>query len=243
MYINPLASTSQNQQRTLSGSNSLGASAAPQIKVLLAQDETRDPNAEFYTSEETPWFAGYKKSEAGRAILEKMSEKEAKDIRGEYLGDYIKDFDQTICRMYDNFHDFKQQLFYLNTDLSKKHFGFTLGFNQDIQVTDPDEVLTPAEFAYLTEKLNERQQLKEDLRAHAKIVMTLLDHYTEKFDNRHTLNLESYSKVIDYGQIFSRNHIGNFMDTIIYQIERNAPKREEAPGVRIVVASPVFPKK
>ncbi|NAS63330.1 hypothetical protein CVE36_19960, partial [Pseudomonas syringae pv. actinidiae] len=28
MYINPLASTSQNQQRTLSGSNSPGASAA-----------------------------------------------------------------------------------------------------------------------------------------------------------------------------------------------------------------------
>ncbi|WP_257215835.1 hypothetical protein, partial [Pseudomonas syringae] len=140
-----------------------------------------------------------------------------------------KDFDQTICRMYDNFHDFKQQLFYLNTELSKKHFGFTLGFNQDIQVTDPDEVLTPAEFTYLTEKLNERQQLKEDMRAHAKIVMTLLDHYTEKFGNQHTLNLESYSKVIDYGQIFSRNHIGNFMDTIIYQIERYAPKREEEP--------------
>ncbi len=96
-------------------------------------------------------------------------------------------------------------------------------------MTDPDEVLTPAEFTYLTEKLNERQQLKEDLRAHAKIVMTLLDHYTEKFGNQHTLNLESYSKVIDYGQIFSRNHIGNFMDTIIYQIERNAPKREEEP--------------
>ncbi|KPX96912.1 hypothetical protein ALO61_100871 [Pseudomonas savastanoi pv. nerii] len=162
-------------------------------------------------------------------MLENMSEKEAKDIRGRYLENYIKDFDQTICRMYDNFHDFKQQLFYLNTELSKKHFGFTLGFNQDIQVTDPDEVLTPAEFTYLTEKLNERQQLKEDLRAHAKIVMTLLDHYTEKFGNQHTLNLESYSKVIDYGQIFSRNHIGNFMDTIIYQIERYAPKREEEP--------------
>lgn len=229
MNINPLASSLQNQQRTLLGPPPLNSSAALPIKIPVAHDKARDPNAEFYTTEETPWFAGYKKSEAGRAILESMPEEISNELRNTYLKDLIKDFDQTICRMYDNFHDFKQQLFYLNTDLSKKHFSFTLGFNQDIQVTDPDEVLTPAEFAYLTEKLNERQQLKEDLRAHAKIVMTLLDHYTEKFDNRHTLNLESYSKVIDYGQIFSRNHIGNFMDTIIYQIERNAPKREEEP--------------
>ncbi|EPM86478.1 hypothetical protein [Pseudomonas syringae] len=229
MYINPLASASHNLQRTLSDLNSLSSPAAQPIKIPQALDSVRDPNAEFYTAEETPWLADYKKSAAGRAILESMPEEISNELRNTYLKDLIKDFDQTICRMYDNFHDFKQQLFYLNTELSKKHFGFTLGFNQDIQVTDPDEVLTPAEFAYLTEKLNERQQLKEDLRAHAKIVMTLLDHYTEKFDNRHTLNLESYSKVIDYGQIFSRNHIGNFMDTIIYQIERNAPKREEEP--------------
>ncbi|WP_116799604.1 hypothetical protein [Pseudomonas syringae] len=227
MHINPLASASQNQQRTLSGSSSLTSPAAPPIKIPQARDNVRDQNAEFYTTEETPWLSDYKTSAAGRVMLESMSEEISNLLRSTYLGDLTKDFDKTLCRMYDNFHDFKQQLFYLNTELSNKHFGFTLGFNQDIQVTDPDDVLTPAEFTYLTEKLNERQQLKEDLRAHAKIVMTLLDHYTEKFGNQHTLNLENYSKVIDYGQVFSRNHIGNFMDTIIYQIERNAPKREE----------------
>ncbi|PBQ08107.1 hypothetical protein CCL07_08255 [Pseudomonas congelans] len=129
--------------------------------------------------------------------------------------------------MFDNYHEFKQQLPYLNLELSNKHFGFTLGFNEAIQVTDPDGVLTPAEFTYLTEKLNERQSLKDDLRKNAKSVMELVDQYTEKLDNRHTLNLENYSKIIDYGQVFSRNHIGNFINTILYQVERNAPKRED----------------
>ncbi|AXH54964.1 hypothetical protein AAY86_11270 [Pseudomonas amygdali pv. tabaci str. ATCC 11528] len=229
MNIGPNYISAQEWQTLFDKKNEIASPPLNKLPTEPEQKKPRDPNAEFYTTEETPWFSSYKNSAAGRAILENMSEKEAKDIRARYLENHIKDFDQTICRMYDNFHDFKQQLFYLNTELSKKHFGFTLGFNQDIQVTDPDEVLTPAEFTYLTEKLNERQQLKEDLRAHAKIVMTLLDHYTEKFGNQHTLNLESYSKVIDYGQIFSRNHIGNFMDTIIYQIERYAPKREEEP--------------
>ncbi|CAM3411335.1 hypothetical protein [Pseudomonas floridensis] len=55
--------------------------------------------------------------------------------------------------------------------------------------------------------------------------MTLLDHYSENFGTEHTLNLEGFSKVIDYGQVFSRNTIGNFMHTLIDQVERNAPKR------------------
>lgn len=226
MHINPLASASQNQQRTLSGSSSLTSPAAPPIKIPQARDNVRDPNAEFYTTEETPRYPTTKRRRQD-GLCWKVCLKRYRTYPKYIPGDLTKDFDKTLCRMYDNFHDFKQQLFYLNTELSNKHFGFTLGFNQEIRVTDPDDVLTPAEFTYLTEKLNERQQLKEDLRAHAKIVMTLLDHYTEKFGNQHTLNLENYSKVIDYGQVFSRNHIGNFMDTIIYQIERNAPKREE----------------
>nr|WP_167359945.1 hypothetical protein [Pseudomonas cannabina] len=29
--------------------------------------------------------------------------------------------------MFDDYHEFKEQLRYLNPELSKKHFGFTLG--------------------------------------------------------------------------------------------------------------------
>ncbi|MBM0141222.1 hypothetical protein [Pseudomonas cannabina] len=201
----------------------------PMTKLSIEPEpaKQRDPNAEFYRKEETPWFAEYKKSEEGRAALENMLEETATAIKNEYLKAEAKQFDKTIHHMFDDYHEFKEQLRYLNPELSKKHFGFTLGFNEQIQVTDPDEVLTPAEFTYLTEALNSREQLKNDLKAHAKIVMGLLDHYSEKFDSQYKLNLENYSKVIDYGQIFSRNHIVNYMDTIIYQIERNAPKHED----------------
>ncbi len=111
MNIGPNYISVQEWQTLFNKKNEVALIPLNKLPIEPEQKKQRDPNAEFYTSEETPWFAGYKKSEAGRAILEKMSEKEAKDIRGEYLGNYIKAFDETICRMYDNFHDFKQQLF------------------------------------------------------------------------------------------------------------------------------------
>ncbi|MCF5469453.1 hypothetical protein [Pseudomonas syringae] len=187
----------------------------------------RNPNEEFYRYEDSPWLIKNSKGEID-SFYNTLPKADLDLLRNEYLKDLIITTNTEMCRMFDNYHEFKQQLPYLNLELSKKHFGFTLGFNQEIQVTDPDGVLTPAEFSYLTEKLNERQSLKDDLRKNAKSVMELVDQYTEKLDNRHTLNLENYSKIVDYGQIFSRNHIGNFINTILYQVERNAPKREEA---------------
>ncbi|MBX8514346.1 hypothetical protein K5D69_06500 [Pseudomonas cichorii] len=185
-----------------------------------------DANEAFYRPEKSPWLPKTSKGE----ILEpykNLSDKTTEDMRKNYLEKELKTFTTSMHAMFDNFHDFKQQLSFLNTALSKKHFGFTLGLDQQIKVTDPDGVLTPAELSYLTESLNDRSGLKKNLLTHAKSVMTLTDHYTEKFGNEHRLNLEAYSKVIDYGQIFSRNTIGNFMNTIIYQIERFAPKRED----------------
>ncbi|KAA8713878.1 hypothetical protein F4W70_08670 [Pseudomonas cannabina] len=44
-----------------------------------------------------------------------------------YLKAEVKQFDKTIYRMFDDYHEFKEQLRYLNPELSKKHFGFTLG--------------------------------------------------------------------------------------------------------------------
>ncbi|MCF8982826.1 hypothetical protein GIW26_04295 [Pseudomonas syringae] len=189
-------------------------------------EKQRNPNDEFYRYEDSPWLT--KNSRGEIASFYKMLPKEdLDDLRDKYLKELIKTSNAEMCRMFDNYHEFKQQLPYLNLELSNKHFGFTLGFNEAIQVTDPDGVLTPAEFTYLTEKLNERQSLKDDLRKNAKSVMELVDQHTEKLNNRHTLNLENYSKIIDYGQVFSRNHIGNFINTILYQVERNAPKRED----------------
>jgi len=218
MHISPNPITSVDWPRLNAERKDLGSVISAHLSDDSQTEKTRDPNVEFYRTEVTPWLAG--------EDSETLSPDTIASLRSRYLEKELKVFNGAMYRMFDNFHDFKQQLFYLDPELSKKHFGFTLGFNEEIKVTDPDGVLTPAQHTYLTEKLNDRKPLKEDLRTHAKSVMTLVDHYTEKFGKEHTLNLEQYSKVIDYGQLFSRNSIGNFMDTIVYQIERNAPTRD-----------------
>ncbi|MCI3946801.1 hypothetical protein K0038_03875 [Pseudomonas syringae] len=226
MNINASLSTLQSSRGTL---NSRPSTPPPEnVKSDTAKPviKQRNPNEEFYRYVDSPWLTKNSKGEIA-SFYKALPQEELDDLKNSYLKDLIKTSNLEMCRMYDNYHDFKQQLPYLNPELSKKNFGFTLGFDEEIQVTDPDGVLTPAEFTYLTEKLNERQSLKDDLRKNAKSIMELVDHYTEKLDTRYTLNLENYSKVIDYGQVFSRNHIGNFINTILYQVERNAPKRED----------------
>ncbi|WP_235986762.1 hypothetical protein [Pseudomonas triticifolii] len=185
----------------------------------------RDPNEEFYRFEESPWLPKNDKGEIDE-IYKSLSAEDIKPMRDKFIENKVKTFQSSICNMFEDFHNFKQQLAYLNPGLAGKHYGFTLSFDENIKITDPDGVLTPAEHTYLTEELNKRKPLKDALITNAKSIMTLLDHYSEKFGTEHTLNLEKFSKVIDYGQVFSRNTIGNFMDTIIYQIERYAPKRE-----------------
>lgn len=129
--------------------------------------------------------------------------------------------------MFDTFHSFKQQVSFLNLGLSAKHSGFTLGLDQQIKIIDPDGVLAPAERGYLAEQLNNRSRFQENVRPHAKLLMTLADHDRKNFPDRHAINLENYSRIIDYGQLFSRNSIGNFLQTLNYQLERNADKIEE----------------
>ncbi|MDU8541852.1 hypothetical protein [Pseudomonas syringae group sp. J248-6] len=199
---------------------------ARQEKDAQTVKKQRNPNEEFYRYEDSPWLTKNSRGEIA-SFYKMLPQEDLDDLKDRYLKKLIKTSNAEMCRMFDNYHEFKQQLTYLNLELSNKNFGFTLGFNEAIQVTDPDSVLTPAEFTYLTEKLNDRQSLKDDLRKNAKSVMELVDQYTEKLDNRHTLNLENYSKIIDYGQVFSRNYIGNFINTILYQVERNAPKHED----------------
>ncbi len=234
-HVNPLTSERPLQNRTvedLSG-DIVPLSVSPK-HLMLPPKAARDPNEEFYHYEKTPWLTKKAQGTMGN-YLTHSSDTFFEHDRQEFLNEEIERFQTSVCRMFDDFHDFKQQLSYLNPALANKHYGFTLGFDEHIKVTDPDGVLTPAEHTYLTEELNKRQPLKDALVNNAKSIMTLLDHYPEKFGTEHTLNLESFSKVIDYGQVFSRNTIGNFMDTIIYQIERNAPKREVVEGARVDV--------
>jgi hypothetical protein len=174
---------------------------APTVKPL-------SPNVGFYETQEAPW----------------LGENLGKD---QYLEKLTKESSQALHRAYDDYHDFKENLKYLNPVLGGKHFGITLEMDRSIRITDPDGVLTAAEISYLTEQLNDRPKLVDNLQTHARTVLELVDHDTEKFGGKYRLDMESFKHIIDYGQIFSRNSIGNFMDTWAYQIERYADKREE----------------
>ncbi|MBD8491687.1 hypothetical protein [Pseudomonas syringae] len=148
--------------------------------------------------------------------------------RAEYLKGVIKTSKHALNQLSEDYHDFRQQLSFLNPHLSKKHFSFTLGPDQQIRVTDPDQVLTAAELGYLTERLNEREPLKAPLHTHARTVMELVDHLTEMFGDRYTVTLENFHKVIDFGQMFTRNTLGNVMNTWAWQVHQYADPREDA---------------
>ncbi|MBA1232122.1 hypothetical protein G7013_20965 [Pseudomonas viridiflava] len=236
MKISAAMTNVQTQPFLIKGITSSPLPTEPLEPLPPAARMPRDPNEAFYRFEKTPWRPQSANNDSNEELATFYGAFFEQD-RLLFLKDQTDIFQETICNMFDAFHGHKQQLSYLNPELAKKHYGFTLGFDEQIKVTDPDGVLTPAEHTYLTEELNKLQSLKDNLMTNAKSIMTLLDHDSKKFGTEHTLNLEGFRKVIDYGQVFSRNTIGNFMDTIIYQIERNAPKREAAqePAVDIYV--------
>jgi hypothetical protein len=204
--------------------------AKPQADELSPEQppvaKQRDPNAEFYSRVESPWLP---KTSAGAThpLYEGLSENRFKQLRDAYLEDSHEKAAENLRHIFDSYCSFKEQLSYINPELAKKHFGFTLGFDQQIKVTDPDGILTPHEVSYLTEQLNNRSKLQDNVRAHARGLMELNDHDRKNFPDRRKINLENYSKIIDYGQLFSRNTIGSFIKVLSYQLERNAEKVEE----------------
>lgn len=224
-WSQPIPKTQPASSLTKETANSLSTDS---IKI-------RDPNAEFYSREEAPWLLKNSKGEIHEAYRH-ISKEDNEVLKDRYLSAIHDEASETLRTMFDSFHSFKQQVSYTNPELAKKYFGFTLGFDQQIKVTDPDKVLTPAEVGYLTEQLNNRKGLQEDVRTHARLLMTLNDHDRKNFPDRHKLNLENYSRIIDYGQLFTRNTIGSFLKVLNYQLERYAEKIDEKkPDSRIDV--------
>ncbi|WP_144403182.1 hypothetical protein [Pseudomonas sp. StFLB209] len=189
-------------------------SEAPALKA--------DRSSSFYEYTPTPWPSTASGDKDACDLTDSFDEAS----RALYLNSVIERSSLALNAMCDDYYEFRRQLAFLNPELADKYFGFTLGPDLKIKVTDPDEVLTPAELSYLTEKLNERETLKENLHQHTRTVMELVDHLPELFGAGYVVDLQNYHKIIDYGQIFTRNSIGNFMDTWAYQVERHAQRRE-----------------
>lgn len=186
----------------------------------------RDPNAEFYSRVESPWLAKTATGEI-HPIHRGLSEKQINEKRDDYLKKLQEKAAEPLRKMFDSYYNLKSQLSYTDPELAKKYFGFTLGFDQQVKITDPDGVLTPVEKAFLTEQLNDRAGFRDTLLTHARLLMEQVDHDRKRFPDRHKINLESFSKIIDYGQLFARNTIGGFIKTLNYQLERYAEKIDE----------------
>jgi hypothetical protein len=201
---------------------------AEEAPPLTSDKPQRDPNEEFYRYEPMPWLPKTPTGEI-HELYRNLPEKRLQEMETEYFDKLHKKAGETLRPICDAFYALKDQLSYVNPELSKKYFGFTLGFDQQIKVTDPDGVLTPAEVTYLTEQFNNRNKLQEDVRTHARLLMAMNDHDRKNFADRRQLNLENFSRIIDYGQLFCRNTIGNYVQTLSYQLERNAKKVEETP--------------
>lgn len=191
--------------------------------TLSAHQQPARTSHTFYQRQEAPW------RDASSVVAQDQRWFGSADetSRASYLNKVIERSNQAVHRAYEVSYEFRQQLPFLNPELANKHFGFTLGPDQRIQVTDPDGVLTPAEMSYLSEKLNALESLQQAVREHARTVLELVDHLTEKFAGGYQIDLSNYHRIIDYGQIFTRNTIGNFMDTWAWQVMRHAEPRED----------------
>ena len=217
----PLPSISNHSQYRASAVTSQTHKSA-----LPAPDKTRDLNSAFYRREEHPWLPKDLSGEVA-SQYRNLSEEELNEMRNLYLDDLGKEADQALISLFDYYHTLKSQLSYTNPELAKKYFGFTLSASQQVKITDPDGVLTPMEAAFLTEQLGNRAGFRETLVNHARLLMEQVDHDRGRFPDRYKINLENFSEIIDYGQLFARNTIGSFIKMLNYQLERNAEKIEE----------------
>jgi hypothetical protein len=136
------------------------------IKPMEKTDapKPRDPNAEFYSRVESPWLAKTATGEI-HPSHRTLSENQIKDRQDSHLKKLQEKAAESLRTMFDAFLSLRDNLSYTNPELAKKYFGFTLGFDQQVKITDPDGVLTPAEAAFLTERLNNRAGFQEALGA------------------------------------------------------------------------------
>ncbi|MBI6855996.1 hypothetical protein YA0002_24845, partial [Pseudomonas cichorii] len=119
----------------------------------------------------------------------------------------------------------RKELVELRPDLANKGFGYTLGDDAQIKVISYENSLNEDEIKWLTKTLNNIEELKENVISHAKIMMELVDHDTEKFGGKYILNLMNFQDTIDYGKVVAVKR-NDMSEEWIRQIHQNAEKRE-----------------
>lgn len=130
-----------------------------------------------------------------------------------------------LAFMHMHYSDIRNKLHDTHPELAAKKFGFTLDENANLTILDYDNTLSNQERDLLGNLLNNHAHLKETVRCHAKVMMTLLDHDTDTFSNHYSLTLDNFRQTIDYAKILEEGP-GKMHKEWIRQVHNNAEKRD-----------------
>ncbi len=192
--------------------------AAPEAESGMSAKEARAK--EFYTREEEPWkgkFYIY-----GDDFINSEKRPMTREV---YIRQLEMDASINLTLMQCYYDDFRKELVELRPDLANKGFSYTLGDDAQIKIIAYKNSLSEDDIKWLTKALNNIEDFKDNVQSHAKIMMTLVDHDTEKFGGKYNLNLMNFQDTIDYGKVVAIRK-NDLSEEWIRQIHQNAEKRE-----------------
>lgn len=175
----------------------------------------------FYTKEVEPWKSGTIHYNEGNVTKTRPMTKD------EYL-DYTKSMSMIDIEVQQcQFARFRENLISIRPDLAGINISYTLDDEAHIKILDPDKVFSCEQLEWLSGAMNNLKDFKETVQSHAKKIMTLVDHDTETFGNRYTLNLMNFADTIDYGKIISVKDQHEINNAWVKQVYENGQHRGE----------------
>ncbi|MFJ4142389.1 hypothetical protein [Pseudomonas sp. NPDC089734] len=189
-----------------------------EAKSVLSAKEARAKA--FYTREEEPWVGKF--YIYGDDFIKSELRPMTKDI---YLRDQETGASIELTLQQCYYDRFRKELVDLRPDLANKGFSYTLGDDAQVKVIATANTLSEDDITWLTKALNNFGRLQESVQSHARIMMTLVDHDTEKFGGKYNLSLLNFQDTIDYGKVVAIRK-NDLSEEWIRQIHQNAEKRE-----------------
>lgn len=205
------------------------ASPKPVISEVAVPLSAKEARAQaFYMREEEPW----------KKVLCTYSYCDEEPVtrpltKEEYIEGLKLSSEHSLGLQQAHFDKFRRDLLEIRPDLADKKFSYTLGDDAEIKILAADQTFATEELEWLTASINKLGGLKDLVHTHAKDMMSLVDHDSETFGNRYSLNVINFQNTIDYGKVLTGKK-NDLHETFIRQIHENAERRSE-PFVDVVI--------
>lgn len=200
----------------------LPKSLAPPVttdEITARPEPTKTVAETFYIREDEPWKQGFYPLPGERTENALAVEKE------DYLNDLHDKAGQALTHTLKEYDKFRTELGVWRPELAKKDFGYTLDHDGNIKIIDYDNQLSDQDIEWLTDSFNEMGNFREGLRGHAKMLMTIVDHDTDRMKGHFKLDLINFQGVIDYAKSAVQN--GNLSDWWIRQVQEKSEKLDD----------------